>query len=424
MFTSKHLLAISLSSILLTACGGGSSDSSSNPEPVKPTPKPTETQQGRLVIANADPVRPLLSVYDLNEHKNINTTALTVVPTTMYSSPAYRYAVLLGRTDHVVSFVDGGIFDKNTVLQKDNPHLLAYKLTGAAPTHYRSFNGLATIFYDGNETESSKFEAFTDQDIEKQSVAKQSLAKKHHGVAEPRGGYVLSTYLAPDSDLLSIVKSYELHGDHFHVDQTLKNPCNKLHGANSNTDYAAFGCEDGILVVEQKGNQFIDKKVLIDQRISAIAGHQKLAKFAGFASGTGDLFIIDPKNLNATSLNWAQGAKEADAKTPVKRLQHVFNTSGQFLVILDSTGTLHLIDTATWTVTTKLKVIENVVPEELLKSRLVANASTDTIFINDTHAKKILEIDLKALKVKQAIQLTDVPNTFTWVGVVNNSVNK
>lgn len=163
---------------------------------------------------------------------------------------------------------------------------------------------------------------------------------------------------------------------------------------------------------------------MIDQRISAIAGHQKLSKFAGFASGTGDLFIIDPKNLNATSFNWAQGAKEADAKTPVKRLQHVFNTSGQFLVILDSTGTLHLIDTATWTVTTKLKVIENVVPEELLKSRLVANASTDTIFINDTHAKKILEIDLKALKVKQAIQLTDVPNTFTWVGVVNNSFNK
>lgn len=415
---TQHTLGIVLSSVLLTACGGSSSDSSSKPEPIKPTPpKPTVVQQGRLVIANADPVRPLLTVYDLNDQKNIHTTALTTVPNAMYSSPENRFAVLLGRADNVVNFVDGGIFNKNNVLQKNSPHVLAFKLTGAAPTHYRAYNGLATIFYDGNEKESSKFEAFRDSDIEKQSVAKQSLPKQHHGVAEPRGGYVLSTYLPQDSDVLSIVKSYELHGDHFHVEQTLKNPCHKLHGAGSNTEYAAFGCEDGVLVVEQKGNQFTDQKVLIDQRISSIVGHVKLDKFAGFASGTGDLFIIDPKNRNATTLNWAQGAKDLEGANVVKRLQHVMSSSGQALLILDNTGVLHIIDTATWTVKAKLKVIEKVEIDELQKSRLVANASTDTVFINDTHAKKIIEIDIKTAKVKQSIQLADVPHSFTWVGV-------
>ncbi|WP_322873951.1 hypothetical protein [Acinetobacter sp. CFCC 10889] len=52
---TQHTLGIVLSSVLLTACGGSSSDSSSKPEPIKPTPpKPTVVQQGRLVIANAD----------------------------------------------------------------------------------------------------------------------------------------------------------------------------------------------------------------------------------------------------------------------------------------------------------------------------------------------------------------------------------
>jgi len=417
MMTSKHLLGIVLSSALLTACGSESSTSSWQPEP-KPNPsEPTIEQQGRLIIANADPVRPLLSVYDLNEHKNINTTALTALPTAMYSSPAFRYAVLLGRTANTVHFVDGGIFSKNNLLQKNNPNLLAFKLSGAVPNHYRAYNGLAAIFYDGNENESSKFEVFTDNDIEKQSIAKQTLPKQHHGVAEPRGNYVLSTYLETDSDLLSIVKSYELHGDHFHVDQTLKNSCNKLHGANSNAQYAAFGCEDGVLVVEQKGNQFIDQKVYIDQRISTIAGHEKLAQFVAFASGTGDLFIVDPKSLHATSLDWIKGEKEADGTTVIKRLQHVIDRSGQYLVILDSAGVLHLIDTKTWIVKAKLKVIDNVVGSELAKSRLVVNENAETVFINDTQAKTILEIDLKTAKVKQTIQLTDVPNTFTWVGV-------
>ena len=413
MISQKLLMGLLFSSVLLAGCGDDDSDIQ---RAVTQPSVPKTEHQGHLVIANADTERPLLSVYDLNDKKNINTIALSTAPVAMYSSPQSRFAVLLSRNEGIVQFADSGIFLKDNKLQINTPHLLTYQFKGAKPTHFRSFNGQAAIFYDGSETETSKFDYFNDLAIEKQSIATQQLPVKHHGVAEPRGNYVLSTYLPKDSNILSMVKSYELHGDHFHEEQTLLNPCDKLHGAGSIANYTAFGCLDGVLVVEQNGNQFNDKKISIDQRITTIVGHEKLNQLVGFATGTGDMFIIDPKNLNAMNFDWTKGAKESDGITPVKRLQHVMNATGKYFVILDSVGTLHIIDTGNWSVVGKLNVIENPVATELVKSRLVVNAASESIFINDTNAKKILEIDLKTPKILQSIQLTDVPNTFTWVG--------
>ncbi len=294
-------------------------------------------------------------------------------------------------------------------------------MSGTTPAHYRSFNGTAALFYDGSASEVSKFEVFTDSMIAQKSIATQKLPKGHHGVAEPRGEYVLSTYMPTDASTLSIVKSYHIHGDHFHEEQTLTNPCNRLHGAASIAKYAAFGCEDGVLVVEQKKDEFVDKKVFIDQRISTIAGHEKINQFAAFASGTHALFIVDPEKLNATSLNWSADAKELDGTTAVRRLQQSFDATGRYLAILDSMGTVHVIDTQTWQRLGQIQAINNVVGTELSKSRLVVNAASDTVFINNTEAKTIIELDLKNLKIKQTIQLNDVPNTFTWLGVAKTN---
>lgn len=420
MLKRSYLFGAIFSSVLLSACGG--SDSSDSSPVITPTPEqPVSVEAGRLAIANDDAVRPLLTVYGLKDQKVLNTTALSYTPSAMYSSPQARYAVMLSRNEGAVQFADGGIFNQNNSLQKNTPYLLAFQLKGATPAHYRDFNGMAALFYDGNSTEVSKFDVFNDLAIQKQAISTQKLPVAHHGVAEPRGDYVLSTYLPTGATTLSMVKSYELHGDHFHEEQTLSNPCNRLHGAASISQYSAFGCEDGVLVVEQSGNKFIDKKILIDQRITTIAGHEKLNQFAAFATGTHALFIVDPKKLNAISLDWSLGAKEADGITPVKRLQQAIDATGRYLAILDSAGIVHVIDTQNWQRIGQIKAIQNVVSTELAKSRLVVNAATDTVFINNTQAKTIIELDLKNLNVKQTIQLTDVPNTFTWLGVAKVS---
>lgn len=417
-----YLLSALFSSVLLSACGG-SSNSSSSASDTKTPEQPTQSYEGRLVIANADTERPLLSIYDLKDQKVIDTKALSYLPTAMYNSPQSRYAVMLSRNEGVVQFADGGVFTQSNQLKINTPNILTFQLSGTTPAHYRSFNGTAALFYDGSASEASKFEVFTDSMIAQKSIATQKLPKGHHGVAEPRGEYVLSTYMPTDASTLSIVKSYHIHGDHFHEEQTLVNPCNRLHGAASIAKYAAFGCEDGVLVVEQKKSDFVDRKIKITdqndvaQRISTIAGHEKINQFAAFASGTHALFIVDPEKLNAISLDWSLGAKELDGTTAVKRLQQAFDATGSYLAILDSIGIVHVIDTQTWQRIGSIQAIENVIGGELAKSRLVVNAASNTIFINDTEAKTIVELDLKNLKIKQIIQLNDVPNTFTWLGV-------
>lgn len=416
-----YLLSALFSSVLLSACGGSGDSSSSSSSTPKPEQPMTQTYEGRLAIANADADRPMLSVYDLKDQKLIDSKALNYTPSAMYSSPQSRYAVMVSRNDGVVQFADGGVFNQSNQLKVNAPNILTFQLNGATPAHYRSFNGTAALFYDGSATEVSKFEVFNDAMIAQQSIATQKLPKNHHGVAEPRGEYVLSTYLPIDATALSIIKSYHIHGDHYHEEQTLVNPCNRLHGVASIANYAAFGCEDGVLVVEQKKDTFVDKKVFIDQRISTLAGHEKINQFAAFASGTHALFVVDPQQGNAISLDWSIGAKELDGTTAVKRLQQAFDATGRYLAILDSMGTVHVIDTQTWQRLGQIQAINNVVGTELSKSRLVVNAASDTIFINDTQAKAIVELDLKNLKIKQTIQLNDVPNTFTWLGVAKAS---
>jgi len=103
----------------------------------------------------------------------------------------------------------------------------------------------------------------------------------------------------------------------------------------------------------------------------------------------------------------------------VKRLQQVVDASGRYLAILDSAGVVHVIDTQTWQRIGQVKAIATVLNTELSKSRLVVNATSGTVFLNDTQAKTIIELDLKNLKIKQTIQLNDVPNSFTWLGVAN-----
>ncbi|MCJ0829175.1 hypothetical protein MN869_12050 [Acinetobacter sp. NIPH1876] len=99
----------------------------------------------------------------------------------------------------------------------------------------------------------------------------------------------------------------------------------------------------------------------------------------------------------------------------------VVDTSGHHLAILDSVGVVHVIDSQNWKRLGQIKAIANVNATELAKSRLAVNAATDTIFMNDTQAKTIVELDLNNLKIKQTIQLNDVPTAFTWLGVAKTS---
>ena len=404
----NYLVGLVLTSSLLSACGGGGDGNSQSF--VKPNDENLlESTEGRLLVINEDTNRPELSLYDLNQSKTIDRVALSSVPTGVYASPAFRYGVLLDRNNHYVHFYDSGLSAKNDKILSTKPQLLNYQLFGASPTHYRNFNGQAAIFYDGNETASSKFDVFTESGIGSKNIASQSLPYKHHGVAEPLGEYVLSSYLDQDQTKLSIVKSYGQHGDHYHEEQTLTNRCSGLHGASSVKGYSAFGCEDGVLLVEHHSNQFKDYKLPVDVRIGTVVGQANANELVGLASTTPDLFIINGENRRVQQITWTE--KDSD----VKRLKQVYSQSGNYFVVLDSLGQLVVFDAKTWVVKQRIQVIDRG-SEAVSKANLVANGQQDRVFVNDVLTKKIYEIDLVTAKLVRTIQLDVVPQQFVWLG--------
>ena len=377
---------------LLTACGGGGSSS----EPSGQTPAKPQQSQGYLAVVSQDNERAALSLYDLNQYKTIVNTALKQLPLATYSSPSYGYAVLMDRVTGEVSFASAA-----------QGGLLNYRLYGASPTHYRNFNGQAAVFYDGNDSESSKFDVFTDQDIANGSVSSQRLPYKHHGVAEPRGKLVLSSYLPEGAEQLSMVKSYLQHGNHYHVEQTLTQPCLGLHGAASNQNFTAFGCQDGVLLVEQKGQSFIDSKIPTDARIGTLLGHEKVQDLVAIASSQQDLLIVDPRNQQADWVAWT-------TQDTVKRLKQSFSASGQYFVILDDQGRLHILDSTTWQVIKILPIFTSD-SSAIAQAQLAMHGKLDQLFINDAVQQSIYQIDLTQGKITQTIQLNTTPQQLAWL---------
>lgn len=401
-----------LCTLLLGGCGGsdnkiGGTEPGNNGQ--TPTPQPAEPGQNalnRLLILNDDNERPELSLFDLDEHVFIDRVQLAAVPSALYSSPQYRYGVILDRVNGQVSFYDAGPLAQSGQAGS-KPQLLSYHWSGAAPTHYRVFNGQAAIFYDGNAAQTASFAVFKDLDIASNWAARQNLPYQHHGVAEPRGDYVLSSYMTQGEEKLSVVKSYGQHGDHYHVSQTLQNSCPGLHGAASIQHHTAFGCEDGVLLVEQQGSQFIDLKLPTAQRISTVIGHDNAKVLVGLNSASSDLYIVDPSKAEVQRLAWAAAG--------IQRIAQSFSSSGKYFVILDSLGRLNILDAQTWELKHQDQLFEANAPA-LKKAQLVNHGSQELLYINDVQGYRVIEVNLDNGNIRY-INLSDtVPEKIIWLG--------
>lgn len=390
---SVRMLGLAVVAGLMSACGGGGSTQAEQHDPRQP---PQDLSLGHLAVVSQDNDRAAISLYDLGQNKTVLHSALKQLPSGLYSSPNHGYAVMMDRVAGEVSFIQAG----------QTPKLLDYRLYGAAPTHYRNINGQAAVFYDGSDTQSAKFDVFTDQDIAQGSVATQHLAYKHHGVAEPRGKMVLSSDLAAGETQLSRVKSYAQHGNHYHEEQTMTQSCPGLHGAASNQHFIGFGCQDGVLLLEQQGQNFIDHKIATPVRIGTLLGHEKVNDLVALSSTQQDLFIVDPKTHQADAVAWAEAG--------VQRLKQSFSPSGQYFVILDHQGRLHILDTQNWQVVHRVQVFN---PESTAigQAQLAMHASQERLFMNDVAEQAIIELDVSTGTVLRRIALEVTPKQLAWV---------
>jgi hypothetical protein len=369
--TGAALLA---ASVLLAACNN---DTGSTPLPGGEDEHDHGAETaGRLVFTHADGSNSRVYVHDLESRSTLADFALVHPATAVHSSPEQRYAVIVQRDNDQVEFLDGGVYRHDDHVDEGDPAMLPFTLSGVRPTHYRHHGEQAALFFDGDSASAalSQFHLFSDESLESGgTLAHQTLDTAHHGIAEPLDGVVLASQAAASGDAPDGISVFELHGDHFD-----------------------------------------DAKIPVAERLATVVGHPDVAEFAAFSYPGGNLYALDPEASTATQVDWRDGAVDG-AGDPVSPLAQGFDAHGEHLLILDSNGALHVLESSDWSHRGSIAVLASVLASGPAPA-LAVSAAGEQAFVSDPAAPAIHIIDLEALSL-DTVPLAFPPTGLAWTGV-------
>lgn len=453
---SAGFAIISIAPLGLTGCGA----SDDRKEPVNAhgdhdhdghdhsvdTEVAAEINQGRLLIAADE--NDQAYVYSLAKGKIIQTVDLDIQADALVTSPSGGYALVLDRTNQAVKFYDSGLRVEDHG-DHDHPYAsdasaMPLQLNYTRPVHYQVREDQAGLFFDGlgsegnpiaNPKQVAGFVLVTDADIKAGKLAYQALNTNMHGTAEPRGDFVVTTgrFDSEGTTLADTTAVYHQHGDHYHLKQTFDTKCPALHGSGSVTDFSVFACSNGLLSVKQSGDSFSAEKLAYPTSMTTTEclrhdGSSRPSRVGSFAThhhhdyliGTacGQPYHIDPNTQAITPIIWTT---DENAKV----VSYAFDAHGEHLLLLDNSGTLHILDsTAAHRTLASIKIFADETPSHGHGGpKLVVNPNTEMVYVMDADNKKIIEIDPEAGKISNTITLDFTPSQLAWFGVQSTHDN-
>ncbi|WP_333607444.1 5-methyltetrahydrofolate--homocysteine methyltransferase [Arsukibacterium sp.] len=441
--TKIAYLAIAMSAAFLTGCG----DTTVNINELPPIVGDDDDHDhdhdhdgvnaaGRLVLSAID--NAFIQVLELPAKTELNTFVVTATPSAVVASGDHRYAAIVQRNQDLVQFIDGGLWQEDHVEHmhdyQEAPRLMPFQLTQVRPTHFTSAEGQLAVFFDGNATTGAAagVAVLTDADIgeDRSDYPQLTLTTHQHGAAQARGDYLISTLRDANSSttLPDQVALYHQHGDHFDLEEVFAVNCPNLHGSAQNHDFIAFGCTDGVLLIEQSGETFTASKLENttdfsgSMRIGTLAGHDAAEHFIGLAGSA--VFAIHAEDAEMELLDWQPG--EATAIWG-----YGFAEQGEKFVLLDNTGALTIFnyhghahgDEEAFEFAAKLVMTEAELAAMPAGARfqLAISAADDKVYVTDPIAKQLITVDLHDAEVVNTKQLNFTPHRITWLGIANPS---
>lgn len=423
----KYLLPLVLAAAL-SACGGSDNKVVEkdpvpiNPAPVTPiTPKP-EVSGARLLITKPG-IHDNILVFDLGDNKKIADLSVAGTVSGLYASPSYRYAIAAQSAAGVVNFIDSGVewqsHGDHGHIHLQEPGLLGLQLSGTKPGHFTKNGDQTVIFFDGQEGVPAQVRTLTETSISTGATLAEYTDNIHqHGAAQAWGDYLISTVrdggITPATTLPSMVKVSEREGDHFRevkVFDGAEYACPGLHGSAQNIGYIIFGCNDGLLLLEQQSGQFHAHKIPHSTRISSLYSHPNVIDFVGTGRNSND----EPVSLFA--VNPATGAVVAIPYDRTPRA-YGFAEDGELFLILDTDGGLTALDTYSWKVAKARLQVTAAAELAGQVTRLTVSANGEKVYVADVGTKKILAVDVHKWAVDSAetIVLDFAPGMILWVG--------
>lgn len=347
-----------------------------------------------------------------------------VMATYEVSSPARVYAGADGTLAYAVQMdgnrvnvIDTGVrfkpHDDHFHLALTEPALLDFVLEGARPIHFVAHDGVIVIFNDGDGVAAIFQESVVRSGGE---VTRIDSGRPHHGVAVPMEDVVLISLPDlndPEATLPIGVSVRALDGEEIAVFDN----CPRLHGeASIGHDAVAFGCADGILIVEREGDGWSSRKIdnpadnPNNARVGTLYYNERSGLLVGNFSREGiTLFDLEAGEMIPVRLPvpmWAFTWSEHDPHE---------------VLALTIDGALHRIDAESGEILKSLEVVEAfMLPQQgehgVLRPLMIA--AGDMAYISDPDAGVVIEVNLDEMAVERRISASDAPFALAAFGAM------
>lgn len=303
-----------------------------NDESDAPAKLETESSFARLLITD----KTSNTVTLLNPAKNEQSTFQSSFgASTVYATPAGRWATVVSTANNTVEFFDTGIEQHDDhVHVKGTPKWGLTKSTAPTPSHVYASHNKLSIFNDGNASIS-----YVEEDKLHTVAAPNSIATgtAHHGamILFDNGNYAVTH--KNNTVAGSLPEQVKIVNTQGNVVAAPTVATQGIHGDAGDGQQAVFGSSSGLLVVKQTGEQrLIPYPASAGTNwLSTIYYAQKARTFFGSRAGYG-VFRIDLATNTITQIG-----------TSTKFTRVALDQAGETLLVLDEDGTLTVFDAAT-----------------------------------------------------------------------------
>ena len=385
---------------------------------------------GRLLVGDADSDH--VMVVDLmTEEVSELELGLPGPASAIYASPNHRYGYVIYRGDagdHAVHTIDGGVF---LVPHGDHEDLVVVPVSEVGltvnddrPIHFTNGGEWSAIFHDG----SGRVALMNEHEIEEEGHAYEVPyleAGPQHGAAVPIENDLFAvTVKNPNpEDALPIGVEIRNLDDEVVWDES-REACPGMHGEAHNHDGSVYGCNGGVLFIEQHGDEFehwfIENGEGMPEmgRVGTLWGHEDSAHFFGKAVVVGPqgfadagIWMIDPEGQEMVEV-----LAPSDTKNSVTS---AFSSDGDVLYVLTYDGMLNSIDAADGDVIGEAQLTDPIGSAEGdAVPRLIIVG--ETLFLSDGANGHVVAFDLDHMEVAEEWEVKGTPTSLAFVGIVSS----
>ncbi|WP_320781490.1 zinc metallochaperone AztD [Streptomyces sp. CRN 30] len=384
-------LALAVSTVL-TACGGGSENTSSSDAKAEGSPS---------AKAAADVKNPLVTTFDGGLYV-LDGESLEVAGT--IELPGFNRVNPAGDDSHVVVSTDSGF----RVLDAVGAALTDIEYEGAKPGHVVRHAGKTVLFTDGT----GEVNVFDPADLasgKKPEGRTYASAEAHHGVAiELENGELLSTLGTEEKRTGALV----LDEDGKEIKRAEN--CPGVHGeAAAKGEAIAVGCEDGVLIY--KDGEFT--------KVDAPDDYGRIGNQAGSDAST--VLLGDYKTDKEAELERPTRISLIDTETNKLRLVDL-GTSYSFrslargphgeALVLGTDGALHVIDPKTGKVEKEIPVVDEwQEPLDWQQARPTVFVRDHTAYVSEPSKRKLYAVDIESGETLKSVTLPKSTNELSGV---------